>query len=145
MDISGLSSVTTAAEMLTWLTANCITPIRPAMSGEDFSAIMQKIIEVGGGGSVDFSAYLTSLPGYVGDGSKVLSDDLTWRLAPTSGDQLSAPSLAIDTISQTDITLSWNSPTNSTGFILQRALNENFTSGLTVVFAGASNQFDDTG
>jgi len=145
MDISGLSSVTTAAEMQTWLTENCVTPIRPAMSGEDFGAIMQKIIDVGGGGTPDFSSYLTSLPGYVGDGSKILSDDLTWRLAPTSGDQLSAPSLAIYTIGQTDISCTWNSPTDSTGFILQRASNASFTSGLTVVFAGTSNQFDDTG
>jgi len=58
MDISGLDSVTTAAEMLTWLSENCITPIQPAMSGADFGAILQKVLEVSGGtgsGLVDFN------------------------------------------------------------------------------------------
>lgn len=143
MDISGLSSVTTAAEMVTWLTDNCVTPIRPAMSGEDFAAIIQKVIEVADG-TTDIGAYLKSLPGYVGDGSKVLSDDLTWRLAPAV-DTLDAPSLAIDTIGQTDIETSWNSPPNATGYILQRASDVNFTVDVSIVYSGSANQFDDTG
>ena len=63
MDISGLSSVTTAAEMVTWLTENCVTPIRPAMSGADFSAIMQKMLNVsnqGDGGLVLFDVKTAS-------------------------------------------------------------------------------------
>jgi hypothetical protein len=46
MDISGLTSVTTASGMLTWLAQNCLTPISPVMTGTDLGTILQKIINV---------------------------------------------------------------------------------------------------
>lgn len=62
MDLSGLTSVTTAAEMQTWLSANCPSPISPVMTGTDFGVIMQKIIDVtGGGGAAPAQATETSL------------------------------------------------------------------------------------
>lgn len=55
MDTSGLSSVTTSQEMLDWLAANCISPIKPVMSGTDFGVIMEKVIQVTGGSGADSS------------------------------------------------------------------------------------------
>src|SRR5947208_2216381 len=46
MDLSGLTAVTTAAEMQTWLSANCLSPISPVMTGTDFGIMMRKIIDV---------------------------------------------------------------------------------------------------
>jgi hypothetical protein len=53
MNLSGLTSVNTVSDMLTWLAGNCLTPIRPVMTGTDFGIIMQKLITVlnTGGGS----------------------------------------------------------------------------------------------
>jgi hypothetical protein len=52
MDLSGLTSVNTAPEMLTWLAENCLTPIEPVMTGTDFGIIMAKIIGVSGAGGI---------------------------------------------------------------------------------------------
>ena len=79
MDTSGLTSVNTPAEMSTWLAENCLTPIQPGMSGTDFGVIMQKMLSLTGATDAQIAAYLQSLPGYVGDGSRLLADDLTWR------------------------------------------------------------------
>src|SRR4051812_45786210 len=46
MNLSNLTSVTTAAEMQTWLAQNCLTPIRPTITGSNLGTILQKIISV---------------------------------------------------------------------------------------------------
>jgi hypothetical protein len=91
----------------------------------------------------DFAAYLQSLPGYTGTGSKILADNLTWVTETQTA--LEAPTLAVDTVTATSISLSWNTPTNATGFVLQRALNSGFTSGLATIYTGAAESFNDTG
>ncbi|MCR8560442.1 hypothetical protein KXD93_22500 [Mucilaginibacter sp. BJC16-A38] len=55
MDLSGLTAVTTPAEMIAWLAANCLTPIRPVMTGSDFGTIMQKIVSLSGGDFIPYS------------------------------------------------------------------------------------------
>lgn len=143
MDISGLASVTTAAEMLTWLTENCITPISPAMSGSDFGAIMQKIVDVTSG-TADISTFLKSLPGYVGDGSQMLGDDLQWHPAPPVA-TLVAPVLSLGAITNAGITSTWNTPANATSFTLERALDANFTTGIADAYNGPNDFCNDTG
>lgn len=46
MDLSGLSAITTAAEMKAWLSTNCLSPISPVMTGTDLGTIIQKVIDV---------------------------------------------------------------------------------------------------
>ena len=45
MDLSGLTAVTTAAEMKAWLAANCLSPISPVMSGSDLGIIIEKVMD----------------------------------------------------------------------------------------------------
>lgn len=52
MDLSGLTSVTTKAEMLAWLSANCETPIQPPMTGSDIGTIMQKMLSLPDGNAL---------------------------------------------------------------------------------------------
>jgi hypothetical protein len=46
MNLSGLTAVTTAAEMKAWLSANCLSPISPVMTGSDLGIIIQKVMDV---------------------------------------------------------------------------------------------------
>jgi hypothetical protein len=46
MDISTLAAVTTPAGMVAWLQQYLATPLRPAASASDLSAIFQKVIAV---------------------------------------------------------------------------------------------------
>jgi len=142
MDITGLDTITTASEMLIWLADNCITPINPAMSGSDFGAIMQKIVEVTSG-AADISLYLKSLQGYVGDGTQMLCDDLKWHPAiplPI----LDAPRLNMGTVTNSSIALNWNLPANASLFTLQRALDSYFTTDVTMIYNGSNTAFVDT-
>jgi hypothetical protein len=70
MDISGLNSITTSSEMLTWLAQHCLTPIDPVMTGSDLGTILQKIISLSGVTSVNGQTGTISLTSDdIGEGS----------------------------------------------------------------------------
>jgi len=144
MDTSGLTSVTTPAEMITWLAANCITPIQPVMTGNDFGVIIEKVISLGGGGSSDaqIAAYLKSLPGYVGDGSKFLADDLTWRSSLVS--VLTEPVPTLTDSSATSAAISWLAIDGAVTYTIERALDNGFTDSPTTVYSGSALSYSDT-
>ncbi|MBS1520288.1 MAG: hypothetical protein JST50_04790 [Bacteroidetes bacterium] len=73
MDLSGLTAVTTAAEMQTWLSANCLSPISPVMTGTDFGVIMQKIIDVSASAITGESNGITLVGGSLGLGGALQS------------------------------------------------------------------------
>ncbi|MDN5289016.1 MAG: hypothetical protein JWR38_5290 [Mucilaginibacter sp.] len=60
MDLSGLSSITTIPALTTWLHQNCLTPIRPAMTGSDIGTILQKVVTIAGGGNYYVGRYTSS-------------------------------------------------------------------------------------
>jgi hypothetical protein len=145
MDISGLSTVQTASDMLTWLAQNCITPINPVMTGSDFGSIMAKIIEVSGGGTVpdqQIVAYLQGLPGYVGDGSTFLTDDLTWR--STGVIFLTSPVPGLVVTSPTAVTINWLPIRGAASYAIERALDNGFTTSVETVYTGSAISFNDT-
>jgi hypothetical protein len=75
MDLSGLAAVTTAAEMKAWLSANCLSPISPVMTGTDLGIIIQKIIDVTGEvPSFAFENGLTNNNGTVALGGTLTGD-----------------------------------------------------------------------
>lgn len=47
--------------------------------------------------------------------------------------------------SGTQINLSWASVTSATGYVIQRATDISFTSGLTTVYSGSGTSYNDTG
>ncbi len=57
---------------------------------------------------------------------------------------LLTPSLTATVVSSTEIDLSWDSVLYATSYVLQRALNSTFTSGLTSIYQGALLAFSDT-
>ncbi|QEM10596.1 hypothetical protein [Mucilaginibacter rubeus] len=50
MDLNGLSSITNQSEMQDWLAENLVTPVTPAITASDLGLIMQRMVEVSGGG-----------------------------------------------------------------------------------------------
>jgi hypothetical protein len=58
---------------------------------------------------------------------------------------LSAPTLTASAASTTQINVSWNRVTNSTGFVLERASNAGFTAGLTTIYTGNALTYSNTG
>lgn len=59
--------------------------------------------------------------------------------------QLATPTLQTNANGQNGSISSWAAITNATGYILQRATNSTFTTGLTTVYTGALLTFTDTG
>lgn len=58
---------------------------------------------------------------------------------------LSAPSLAASNVTLTSIQLNWGTVPNAQTYELQRALNPGFTSGLTTIYTGNANLYNNTG
>ena len=59
---------------------------------------------------------------------------------------LSAPSVPVaSSVTNTTMTLTWGAVTFATGYVLQRATNSSFTSGLTTIYTGSGLTFGDTG
>jgi len=63
MNLSGLTAVTTAAEMKAWLLANCLSPISPVMTGSDLGSIIQKVMDVMEAGSAGAAGHGLTLNG----------------------------------------------------------------------------------
>lgn len=77
---------------------------------------------------------------YIPVGAK--SPSITTLNTPT----LSAPSsLTATANSSTQITLNWTAVTNATGYVVERATNSGFTTGLTSVYTGAALTYVNTG
>ncbi|MBS1520287.1 MAG: hypothetical protein JST50_04785 [Bacteroidetes bacterium] len=81
MDLSGLTAVTTASEMKAWLSANCLSPISPVMTGTDLGVIMQKVIDVTEAGSIGAAGNGLTLNGSEVDLGGTLDQDTTINLA----------------------------------------------------------------
>jgi len=67
MDLSGLSSVTNASQLTTWLAANMVTPVSPAISASDMGTIMLKIVAIlnsGGSGGTGLVIYSVQTGSY---------------------------------------------------------------------------------
>lgn len=81
MNLSGLTAVTTAAEMKAWLTANCLSPISPVMTGSDLGTIIQKVMDVMEAGSAGAAGNGLTLNGTEIDLGGTLDQDTTISLA----------------------------------------------------------------
>lgn len=57
--------------------------------------------------------------------------------------QLSSPTISTTVISSSQINLSWNTIANAS-YIVERALNNTFTSGLTTVYSGTNTAYNNT-
>jgi hypothetical protein len=64
----------------------------------------------------------------------------------SSTPQLSAPGSFAAVPSGTTINLNWTSPANATGYVVDRATNSGFTTGVTLgVYTGSATNYSDTG
>lgn len=89
------------------------------------------------------TAFFAGLPGYVGDGSKSLRDNLTWGASGTTEVQLATSTLTAGTPGATSVVLSWTSVVNATAYVIERSANG--TTGWAIVYTGALLTFTDSG
>lgn len=59
--------------------------------------------------------------------------------------QLATPSLTATVASDTEIDLTWDIVSNADTYVLERATNSGFSTGLTEIYNGAGTSYDDTG
>jgi hypothetical protein len=57
---------------------------------------------------------------------------------------LGTPSLSLNVDGSTSITASWGSVLNATGYVLERANDSGFSTGLTTVYSGSGTEISDT-
>lgn len=85
------------------------------------------------------ATYLQSLSGF-GTGT-VLSNAMTW-VSATSGTaltQLAAPTLSASSSSSTAVGLSWSSSPNALTYVVEQAIDAQFSNGLLAAYSGAAS------
>lgn len=63
----------------------------------------------------------------------------------TRAQLVASESLVASVVTDTTLTLTWEAVTGATGYVLERATNSGFSSGLTTIYTGANLTYDDTG
>ncbi len=94
---------------------------------------------------VKFKEFLQSLPGWVDDGSKVLTSELVWQVGQSTP-LLAAPGLESTAIGETEISNVFSPPVNTDGpvsYELQLATKSNFSDTQTI-YSGEDTTFNVT-
>lgn len=95
---------------------------------------------------------INGISGFVADSGYYLvaktDMDLSAYVVPPLGDilpLLSAPgSFAATAASSSQINLTWTAPASATGYVVERATNSGFTTGVATIYTGAALLFNDT-
>ena len=91
-------------------------------------------------------AALATLPGYdVTNVNLVLNTGFNWVPGGSGAPQLLTPNMTFSTSSTSQNVINWLTITNATGYVLQRADNSTYTTGLITIYTGALLTYTDTG